>query len=90
MTTWTTFETIDEMAQRSEFAHTVLYIDRLGVHGYRQDDRTRFILNYQANHLWHVGDLEASADDECELSETYIGTMREVIQWVAGRILYGA
>ena len=91
MTTWTTFETIDENAQRSEFAAHTVFIDRLGMHSYRQDERTRFILSYQeSNNLWHVGDLGALEDDDAELSETTIGTMREVIQWVSGRILYGA
>ena len=86
MTTWTTFETIDETPRFTE-----VFIDRLGMHSYRQDERTRFILSYQEiNNLWHVGDLGALEDDECELSETYIGTMRECVQWVAGRVLYGA
>jgi len=39
MTTWTTFETLDESTNWDEF-----YIDRLGVHQYRQDERTRFKL----------------------------------------------
>ena len=39
MTTWTTFETIDESQNWNEF-----YIARLGVHQYRQDEPTRFKL----------------------------------------------
>ena len=85
MTTWTTFETIDEREYETEF-----YIDRLGMHSYRQDERTRFVRNRQSNGLWNVGDLEVTADDDSDLSETTIGTMRECVQFIAGRVLYGA
>jgi len=87
MTTWTTFETIDESQNWDEF-----YIDRLGVHQYRQDERTRFQLT-RSDDSWYAVDLEAldAADDLDEMSEsTKFGSMREVIHWVAGRILYGA
>ena len=76
MTTWTTFETIDESNNWNEF-----YIDRLGVHQYRQDERTRFKLERVENQ-WRVVDLE---EDE----HTNPMYMRDAIRWVAGRILYG-
>ncbi len=88
MTTWTTFETIDESQNWDEF-----YIDRLGVHQYRQDERTRFQLMRTFEDAWRVVDLEASeaAEDIERISETAkVGSMRDVIQWVAGRVLYGA
>lgn len=88
MTTWTTFETIDESQNWDEF-----YIDRLGVHQYAQDERTRFQLMRTFEDAWRVVDLEAleDAEDIEQISETAkVGSMREVIQWVAGRTLYGA
>lgn len=87
MTTWTTFETIDESQNWDEF-----YIDRLGVHQYRQDERTRFEL-VRIDDAWRVVDLEAleDAEDIEQISGTSkVGSMRDVIHWVAGRILYGA
>lgn len=85
MTTWTTFETIDETERFTE-----VFIDRLGVHSYIKDERTRFKLERSQEHAepsqWIAYDYEAEGD---EIGAT-IGTMREVIQWVAGRTLYGA
>jgi hypothetical protein len=80
MTTWTTFETIDERGYVTEF-----YIDRSGMHSYRQDERTRFKLERVQTHEyhWRVIDLE---DDE----HTAPMYMRDAIRWVAGKILYGA
>jgi len=80
MTTWTTFETIDERGYDTEF-----YIDRLGMHSYRQDERTRFKLERRGNE-WRVEDLEAEDDQFYK----YESNMRDVIHWVAGRVLYGA
>jgi len=86
MTTWTTFETIDETPRFQEF-----FVDKLGVHQYAKDNRTRFhiVRGTQPKSVqtdWVVWDLE-SEDDQRDAHE---GTMREVIQWVAGRVLYGA
>lgn len=83
MTTWITFETIDETERFTEF-----FIDRLGVHQYLSDERTRF-------HLIRIGDQWQATDYEHELNElsgswAHRGSMRDVIHWVAGRILYGA
>ena len=80
MTTWTTFETIDERGYDNE-----VFIDRLGMHSYRQDDRTRFKLERMKG-SWIVYDQEADADEIGAAT----GSMRECVQWVAGRILYGA
>ena len=77
MTTWTTFETIDESQNWNEF-----YIDRLGVHQYHQDERTRFKLE-RTQTQWRVIDLE---EDE----HTDLLPMRQAIRWVSGRVLYGA
>jgi len=86
MTTWTTFETIDETPRFTE-----VFIDRLGMHSYVQDERTRFKLERgtQPKKLrtdWVVWDLESEDTQE----DYHSGTMRDVIQWVSGRILYGA
>jgi len=78
MTTWTTFETIDESQNWDEF-----YIDRLGVHQYRQDERTRFKLERVESGQWRVIDFE---EDE----HTNPTPMYQAIRWVAGRVLYGA
>lgn len=80
MTSWVTFETIDESQNWDQF-----YIDRLGMHQYRSDDRTRFELK-RGGIEWAVEDMEASGDEYYKFQ----GPMRDVIQWVAGRILYGA
>mgnify|MGYP005724266419 CR=1 FL=1 len=80
MTTWTTFETIDERGYDNE-----VYIDRLGMHSYRKDERTRFKLE-RINDAWIAYDYET----EDEENGATVGSMREVIQWVAGRVLYGA
>ena len=85
MTTWTTFETIDETPRHHE-----VFIDRLGNHWYTKDDRTRFelrrVLNDDDVMEWQVFDLEPEFDQVtwCQ------GTMRECVQWIAGRVLYGA
>ena len=80
MTTWTTFETIDETPRFTE-----VFIDRLGMHSYVQDERTRFKLERVQTHKyhWRVIDLE---EDE-HTAPLY---MRDAIRWVAGRVLYGA
>mgnify|MGYP005999593635 CR=1 FL=1 len=86
MTTWTTFETIDETPRFTEF-----FIDRLGCHSYIKDDRTRFHLvrgTQPEEHRtdWVVWDLECEDDQK----ENHAGSMRDCIQWVSGRVLYGA
>ena len=77
MTSWVTFETIDESQNWDEF-----FIDRLGIHQYRSDERTRFKLERVENQ-WRVVDLE---EDE----HTNPMYMRDAIRWVAGRMVYGA
>ena len=79
MTTWTTFETLDESRTQQGEAFCV---DRLGNFQRIEDDRTRFILERVENQ-WRVIDLE---EDE----HTNPMFMRDAIRWVAGRVLYGA
>lgn len=85
MTTWTIFETIDGSPRHHE-----VFIDRLGVHGYTKDERTRFelrrVLNDEGVMEWQVFDLEPEFDQKT----WHQGTMRECVQWIAGRVLYGA
>lgn len=85
MTSWTIFETIDETARFTE-----VFIDRLGMHSYTKDDRTRFelrrVLNDDDILEWQVFDLEPE-DDQMTWHQ---GTMRDCVQFIAGRILYGA
>ena len=83
MTTWVTFETIDESPNFDGF-----YIDRLGMHQYRSDDRTRFELVRAEDGNWWVEDYEW--DEVPDRSMRFKGTMREAIQWVGGRMVYGA
>jgi len=85
MTTWVTFETIDESNN-----FDVFYIDRLGVHQYRQDERTRFEVartpKPDGSFTWSVIDLE----DEEGRPQFKTGDMETIVAWVAGRVLYGA
>ena len=86
MTTWTTFETIDETPRFTE-----VFIDRVGMYSSIKDERTRFHLvrGTQPGNLrtdWVVWDLKGEDHQE----DYHSGTMRDVIQWVAGRVLYGA
>lgn len=88
MTTWTTFETLDEMSKTH--GPTTIYVDQLGMHGYTEDDRTRFIIapapKPDMTTVWSVMDLQA--EDGQERFAT--GTMKECVQWMAARVLYGA
>ena len=85
MTTWTTFETIDETPRFTEF-----FVDRLGMHSYVEDDRTRFAfirVGIDGDAItWEVYDRES----EDAQSRKFKGTMLECVQWVSGRVLYGA
>lgn len=85
MTTWVTFETIDESQNWNTF-----YIDRLGMHQYRADDRTRFEIRREMDDDKVIGWLVYDLEPETNQPERHFGTMRDVIQWVAGRTLYGA
>ena len=92
MTTWTTFETLAESAQRSEFALRDFYVDHLGVCQFgSKDNRTRFriVRGTQPKSTrtdWVVWDLK-SEDDQKDAHE---GSMLECVQWMAARVLYGA
>lgn len=83
MTTFTTFQTIDETPRFQE-----VFIDRLGCHSYSQDNRTRFHLVRAEDGNWWVEDYEW--DEVPDRSMRFKGTMREAIQWVGGRMVYGA
>jgi len=90
MTTWTTFETIAESAERSEFALQQFFVDHLGMCQFgRSDDRTRFELSLAplptGGTVWACIDLQAEDDQQ----EFHTGTMKECVQWMAGRVLYG-
>lgn len=91
MTTWITFETLDEMAQTH--GGTTIYVDRLGMHGYTRNDRTRFelaqVMKPDESIVWSCIDLEAESGEN-DLQPFATGTMRECVQWMAGRVLYGA
>ncbi len=85
MTTWTTFETIDESQNWDVF-----YVDRLGVHQYRQDERTRFevarVPKPDGSMVWSALDLEG----EEGRAQFATGSMEAVVGFIAGRVLYGA
>lgn len=90
MTSWVTFETINETAQRSEFAVRSFYVDRLGCHQYHDDDRVRFEFKTVNGVTWSVVDREREDDNTTITTYDTIGTMRECVQWIAARVLYGA
>lgn len=87
MTTWTTFETLNESRTQQGEAFCV---DRLGNFQRVEDDRTRFVFAVapkpDMSTVWSVMDLQA--EDGQERFAT--GAMRECVQWMAGRVLYGA
>ena len=84
MTTWTTFETLDETRTEQGEAFCV---DRLGNFQRVEDDRTRFVFTRTQGGAWNCYDNEADLDEQ---TTTCFGTMRQCVQWLAGRVLYGA
>ena len=80
MTTWTTFETIDERDYETDF-----YVDRLGVHQYHYDERVRFEFTRHKGE-WVIVDNERPED----LAPAHQGTMRECVEFMSARVLYGA
>ena len=99
MTTWTTFETIDEMATRRENSTDEMmrcidnrfWVDRLGVHQHREDDRTRFefsrAMKPDESVVWVCYDHEGEEEHQASFTT---GSMRECVAWMAARVLYGA
>ena len=90
MTTWTTFETLDESAHKSDHALQLFYVDRLGMVQFGlEDDRTRFVFAVapkpDMTTTWSVMDLQAEDDQD----KFTTGTMKECVQWMSGRVLYG-
>ncbi len=85
MTTWVTFETIDETPRFTEF-----FVDRLGMHSYVEDDRTRFSfvrVGIDGDAItWQIFDREHEDDQ----SRTVKGSMRDCVGFMASRVLYGA
>ena len=83
MTTWTTFETLDESRTQQGEAFCV---DRLGNFQRVEDDRTRFVFTKGGGCFWNARDLEAEDDQTRECH----GTMHDCVQWLSARVLYGA
>ena len=83
MTTWTTFETLDESRTEQGEAFCV---DRLGNFQRVENDRTRFVFTKGGGRAWNCLDLE---NEEGQARECY-ASMRDCVQWMAGRVLYGA
>lgn len=88
MTTWTTFKTIDETAQISEFAVHKFYVDALGCHQYHVDNRVRFEFRYLQGDAWIVEDYETEDSDTQQTICS--GTMLDCVRFMAARVLYGA
>ena len=94
MTTWTTFETIDEMAQiRAKSADyttrridNTFWVDALGNVQRTEnqwDKPSRFRVEFDHNHAqWRGIDFE---EDE----HTNLLPMVQIVRWIAGRVLYG-
>lgn len=83
MTTWTTFETIDETRTEQGEAFCV---DRLGMFQRLEDDRTRFVFTKGCGRAWTCLDLQA---EDGQSRECY-ASMRDCVQWMSARVLYGA
>ena len=88
MTTWVTFETIAESAQKSEFAVRTIYVDRLGCHQFHKDERVRFEFRYLQGDAWIVEDYETEDSDTQQTICS--GTMLDCVRFMAARVLYGA
>lgn len=101
MTTWTTFETIDEIvkgreASDSEYERNIdstFWIDRLGnlqYHEHQFDRQSRFEVvrapTPDGSLTWSVIDLIGEEDRP----QFATGDMSTIIGWVAGRVLYAA
>lgn len=94
MTTWTTFETIDEMAQiRAKSADyttrridNTFWVDALGNVQRTEnqwDKPSRFRVEFDHNMAqWRAVDFE---EDE----HTNLLPMVQIVRWIAGRVLYG-
>lgn len=83
MTTWTTFETLDESIKEKGGAFCV---DRLGCFQRIEDDRTRFVFTKEDDATWTVFDKQR---EDGQVS-AYQSTMRDCVLFMAGRVLYGA
>jgi hypothetical protein len=101
MTTWTTFETIDEMAVIRESSNSehernidsTFWADRLGNVQYREnqfDRQSRFEIartpKPDGSLVWSVIDLIGEEDR----AQFTTGSMQEIVGFIAGRVLYGA
>ena len=83
MTTWTTFETLDESRTQQGESFCV---DRLGNFQRVEDDRTRFVFTKGIDRSWNCEDLQAEDDQ----TGACYSSMRNCVQWMAARVLYGA
>ena len=83
MTSWATFETLDEMKKEIGEAFCV---DRLGCHQRVEDDRTRFVFTRTGGAIWTVEDKER---EDGQVS-AYESTMHDCVCFMAARVLYGA
>lgn len=83
MTTWTTFETLDESRTQQGEAFCV---DRLGMFQRVEDDRTRFVFTKGLGRAWNCHDLQA---EDNQTGACY-ASMRDCVQWMSARVLYGA
>ena len=83
MTTWTTFETIDQSRTQQGEAFCV---DRLGMFQRVEDERTRFVFTKGVSRSWNCQDLEAEDDQ----TQACYGSMRDCVKWMSARVLYGA
>jgi len=82
MTTWTTFETLDESINEKGRAFCV---DRLGCFQREEDSRTRFVFTKEDGATWTVLDKER---EDGQVS-AYQSTMHDCVLFMAGRVLYG-
>ena len=88
MTTWATFNTI---AETSNIEHgEVFYVDRLGnFQWHAQDERTRFAFTKNgAEGSWDFRDVEANVGEGQAVACN--GSMRDCVEWMGARVLYGA
>lgn len=83
MTTWTTFQTLDETIKETGRAFCV---DRLGCFQRVEDSRTRFVFTKEDLSTWTVIDKEPP---EGQVT-AYQSIMYDCVAFMAARVLYGA
>ena len=91
MLTWTAFEALAKVAKSTNDPKLhQFYVSRSCELQYDDDEHVRFVLSFirtlEGEPYWSCKDRTPANIQE----EYTTGTMRECVQWMAGRLLFGA